>query len=696
MESMDGTRQPKITANQLPNFRLPVSIKNTKQPPQGKMNLLRAQDRCVQGNMNLRRAQDRCQLRMPYAAATLGTSSLRTTDFLFDSGSSTHLVGGGIALYDAELAIDYNVQLAAGTAPVHSIGYLDILIPSRPCKVTLTLSNVIRVPSASLNLISVSKVATMPGVDVSINFYATRARIVIGGNAIDILLHNGTYIASTTILRPIHLSTAAASHDLSQEESSVTTHASIEEELDALVFPNEPRLEIPTPMLSPTTSTSLSPPTSLSPDVITVLDLHSFYNHKNLRELQRLTRAGLLPDLPEELRINLLRTRKLSCPACTLGKSTLSSGSKVPSSTPSLPGQRAHSDYAGPFITSHRGDRFAQAFTDSSSGFTFLEFHPDRTSARALFGLQLYRIWVKTHSTHALHTVTTDGGELTSRQCRLFCRRAAINLQITAPYKSSQNGRAERLWRTLKSLTVVLLHQSGLPTRFWPLAMSCIIFQRNRLPTKGNTITPFEKFYGRPPPPTAPFLPFGCKVFASKPTVQHRTLGTKAAYFLHVGSADKLQYQLYNPQTGSVVTRAAADVTPFPSVFPLISDSDSSSPSPTPTISVPLYVHSQPAASAPNVDMSSPLEVHDIDHDASSSVHDELVPDDIDDLVSEDLVSSSPDSSIVQPVIPSNRYSRRIRTPALPHNVSSHEYQAQLEHDRQRLAQLNPFCRCFS
>ena len=413
MEIVDAKHQPKLTANQLPNFRLPFSTKNTKQPLQGKMNLLRAQDRCVQGNMNLRRAQDRCQLRMPYAAATLGTSSLRTTDFLFDSGSSTHLVGGGIALYDAELAIDYNVQLAAGTAPVHSIGYLDILIPSRPCKVTLTLSNVIRVPSASLNLISVSKVATMPGVDVSINFYATRARIVIGGNAIDILLHNGTYIASTTILRPIHLSTAAASHDLLQEESSVTTHASIEEELDALVFPNEPRLEIPTPMLPPTTSTSLSPPTSLSPDVITVLDLHSFYNHKNLRELQRLTRAGLLPDLPEELRINLLRTRKLSCPACTLGKSTLSSGSKVPSSTPSLPGQRAHSDYAGPFITSHRGDRFAQAFTDSSSGFTFLEFHPDRTSARALFGLQLYRIWVKTHSTHALHTVTTDGGELT-------------------------------------------------------------------------------------------------------------------------------------------------------------------------------------------------------------------------------------------------------------------------------------------
>jgi transposase InsO family protein len=59
------------------------------------------------------------------------------------------------------------------------------------------------------------------------------------------------------------------------------------------------------------------------------------------------------------------------------------------------------------------------------------------------------------------------GGEYSSKEMEEWLRRKGIFIERTAKHTPQQNGKSERLNRTLLSMARSLLFQAGLPKRFW-------------------------------------------------------------------------------------------------------------------------------------------------------------------------------------------------------------------------------------
>jgi hypothetical protein len=67
---------------------------------------------------------------------------------------------------------------------------------------------------------------------------------------------------------------------------------------------------------------------------------------------------------------------------------------------------------------------------------------------------------------------------------RAFFATNGIVFRLTCPYTSQQNGRAERILRTLNdSLRAVLFHAS-VPLSFWPDALAMATYLLNRRPCR--------------------------------------------------------------------------------------------------------------------------------------------------------------------------------------------------------------------
>jgi len=65
----------------------------------------------------------------------------------------------------------------------------------------------------------------------------------------------------------------------------------------------------------------------------------------------------------------------------------------------------------------------------------------------------------------------------------------------TIPYNPESNSKAERSNRTILERAKILLHSSGLPTKFWTEAAACSSHISNVTSRKNKNKTPFELFF---------------------------------------------------------------------------------------------------------------------------------------------------------------------------------------------------------
>ena len=71
--------------------------------------------------------------------------------------------------------------------------------------------------------------------------------------------------------------------------------------------------------------------------------------------------------------------------------------------------------------------------------------------------------------------------------------------QTTTTYTPQQNGKAERLNRTLMEKSRAMLTAANLPESHWGDAVLTANYLRNRSPTVHTDKTPWELFYGNVP-----------------------------------------------------------------------------------------------------------------------------------------------------------------------------------------------------
>jgi hypothetical protein len=148
----------------------------------------------------------------------------------------------------------------------------------------------------------------------------------------------------------------------------------------------------------------------------------------------------------------------------------------------------------GPFPTiTPWKEAYFTAFLDNALNFSSIALLVTKDEA--------YQAWKKTEALWTLKSgnpvwiVCLDGAkEFTQGPMSKHMASKGIDVQITAPYAHSQNGKIEQYIRTIEDGMQTLLADSKLPLLFWGDAALTFVYLRNRLATSmlPDDTTPHE------------------------------------------------------------------------------------------------------------------------------------------------------------------------------------------------------------
>ena len=220
-----------------------------------------------------------------------------------------------------------------------------------------------------------------------------------------------------------------------------------------------------------------------------------------------------------------------------------------------------HADVMGPFqVPSLGGSKYALVIVDDYSRYSVVECVASKADVPEELLATLVR-W-QNQCGVTVRTLRTDQGtEFCNKIIDGYCKRKGIQHQLSAVYTPQQNGRVERINRTIMDKARALLIDSGLPHRLWAEAVKTAVRLYNvTLPVR-KPLTPFEVFHGRKPDLTA-LRVFGCKAYMQKPAHKRKKLDDKAYVGSLVGYSQhsKAYRVLYRSETGALAIAESRNV----------------------------------------------------------------------------------------------------------------------------------------
>ena len=240
---------------------------------------------------------------------------------------------------------------------------------------------------------------------------------------------------------------------------------------------------------------------------------HRRFGHLGLQNLSRLVQKGLVTGM-DVTPAQLQNCRNLKCEPCVLGKQ-----SRLPfpvsEAERKKPLELVHVDVAGPLMPSSDKHRFFLTMLDDYSGFSLVKPLVHKSDVKG--ALQAMFVLLETQLGSQVKCVRSDrGGEFVNRELGSWFESRGIEHQRTAPYTPQQNGKAERLNRSLLDKVRSMLIESGVPKRYWQEAVVTANYLRNRSPVAGKDKTPHELIWGMAPD-VSHLRVFGCVAYAHDP-----------------------------------------------------------------------------------------------------------------------------------------------------------------------------------
>jgi transposase InsO family protein/uncharacterized membrane protein YgcG len=222
-------------------------------------------------------------------------------------------------------------------------------------------------------------------------------------------------------------------------------------------------------------ATSSSPPDTAVVFAATMSSTtwHRRLGHPGHDALMQLTRSATIPC-----------TRSPAehvCHACQLGRHV-----RLPFSSSSSHATHAfdlvHCDLWTSPITSMSGYKYYLVVLDDFSHYVWT--FPLRAKSETFPTLRHFFAWVSTQFGLTIKAVQCDNGcEFDNSASRDFFLSHGMQLRMSCPYTSSQNGKAERMIRTTNDTIRTLLLQAHLPARFWAEALHTSTYLLNCLPS---------------------------------------------------------------------------------------------------------------------------------------------------------------------------------------------------------------------
>ncbi|CAI7892115.1 unnamed protein product [Closterium sp. NIES-54] len=203
------------------------------------------------------------------------------------------------------------------------------------------------------------------------------------------------------------------------------------------------------------------------------------------------------------------------------------------------PVELVHVDLLGPMkVKGDGGALYSMTMVDDHTRLTW-SFPLANKSDAARVIIEEWLPMVERESGKRVKAIRSDhGGEFLGAEFRSWLKRHGTKQQLTTAYTPQSNGVAERANRTIIEGGRTILVESGLPLRFWPLAIRHATVIKNRVlnHVRGQNWVLMEKWSGKKPLVDM-LRVFGCMGLVHVPKEKRDKLQAVAVWAVHLGLA---------------------------------------------------------------------------------------------------------------------------------------------------------------
>ena len=162
---------------------------------------------------------------------------------------------------------------------------------------------------------------------------------------------------------------------------------------------------------------------------------------------------------------------------------------------------------------------------------------------------------------------TDNGREFDNTANRTLFNSHGTILRLTCPYTSQQNGKAERILRTINDGIRTLLIHASMPPQWWAEALATSTYLLNRRPCKPQVLTTPSELLDGQAPDYRILRVFGCLCYPNLTATAPHKLAPRSIPCVFLGYPDgRKGYRCYDPVSRRIIF--SRHVTFVEQVFP--------------------------------------------------------------------------------------------------------------------------------
>lgn len=252
---------------------------------------------------------------------------------------------------------------------------------------------------------------------------------------------------------------------------------------------------------------------------------HARYGHLGSDNLSKLVDKQMVTGINLKS-TDIKASSTVPCDSCAVGKST-----RLPfhesDTVYTTPLELVSTDVCGPMETpTPSGARYFLTVVDHATDYSVITLMKKKSEVSQHLKDTIAKLETATgHKTKSMRT--DNGGEYVSAELENYLKSRGIHHQTTMPHSSQQNGKAERLNRSVMDKAIPMLTAARMPKQFWDDAVMTANHLRNLSPSSGKSLTPHELLFKRKP--NVSYLrAFGATAYAHIPEARRKKLDPKA------------------------------------------------------------------------------------------------------------------------------------------------------------------------